>query len=635
MRFPFKLRLPPLNILAIGHDMGMAALSFFLALYLRLGARTFPHAGHFLAEGIFIFMFILLLVMIYYRAYRHVWSYTSLSDLIVIVKAGTIALLLFYLALFSFNRLDRIPRSIPFIHWMTLMLCLLAGRVFWRLINDRALISRLLGETTNRIPVLLIGATPQAEMFIRESARSNDFPYRAVGIIDDDARQHGREIQHVRIYGAISEIGYIVRKLGRKAPAPERLVIADPSIDRQGFDALLAIAEANHLTLARLPSLTELKAGDRMHDIRPIAVEDILGRPQASLDRPAMRALVQGKRVLVTGAGGSIGSELVRQVVAMQPAELVLYEQSEYQLYLIDRELAEKSPDLRRHAVIGDVRDNDQLMRSFTQFAPEIVFHAAAIKHVPLSEENPDQAVLTNILGSKQVADACVAHQVATMVQISTDKAVNPLSVMGATKRAAEIYCQMLAQDGAATRFITVRFGNVLNSAGSVVPLFQSQIAKGGPVTITHRDMVRYFMTIGEAVQLVLQAAALGTQNTSEKDTAPIFVLDMGEPVRIEELACQMIRLAGLRPYEDIAICFTGLRPGEKLFEELFHDGEDMRATLHASIRLARARTLDRLAIITAIQGAIDAARRGENRALPALIKRIVHDYQPNLNATP
>ncbi|MFZ4540671.1 MAG: polysaccharide biosynthesis protein [Rickettsiales bacterium] len=614
------------NLIAITHDGAMAVLSFVLALFLRLGDRTFTYAHNFLKEGCLAFTAILLLTMLYFRAYRHVWRYTALSDLVLIAKAATIALVIFYFGMFSFTRLEGIPRSLPFIHWMTTLLCLMSVRLLWRVIHDRALISRLIGRNNNRVPVLLIGATSQAEMFIRESDRRVDFPYQPVGMVDDNVRQHGREIHNVRIYGSMGEITYILRKLARKGKAPQRLIVTDPSLAAEEFKKLLAIADAHHLTLARLPSLGELKAGEELHDIRPVAVEDILGRPQAVLDRPAMRAFVAGKRVLVTGSGGSIGSELVRQIAAFGPAELVLFDISEYQLYLIDQELEQLAPQLRRYAIIGDVRDAGHLAKIFARFTPEIVFHAAAIKHVPLSESNPEQAVLTNIMGSKQVADACVAHKVATMVQISTDKAVNPLSVMGATKRAAEIYSQMLAQDGATTRFITVRFGNVLNSAGSVVPLFQKQIARGGPVTVTHKDMVRYFMSISEAVQLVLQAAVFGGESA---DRAPIFVLDMGEPVRIEELACQMIRLAGLRPYEDIPITFTGLRPGEKLFEELFHDAENLMPTNHQSIRLAHARELDRLALLAAIRELIDTAKNGDQRAVRPLLQRIVPDYQP------
>lgn len=613
------------NLRAVVHDAVMASVSLILALFLRLGDRTFSYTERFLVEGCVIFTLILLVTMLYSRAYRHVWRYTALGDLVVIAKAGTVALLLFYFGMFSLTRLEAMPRSVPFIHWMTLMLCLMAGRVVWRAIHDRGAFKRLMVRSSS-VPVLLIGATSQAEIFIRESARGLDFPYRAVGIVDDDTRQHGREIHHVRVYGSVKEIGYIVEKLARKGQRPQRIILADASLTPEALRALMATTQEYQLTLSRLPSLRELKAGDRMHDVRPVAVEDILGRPQAQLDRPAMKAFVQGKRVLITGAGGSIGSELVRQIAAFEPAQILLYDISEYQLYLIDQELAELAPTLPRHAVIGDVRDADQLALTFTRFKPEVVFHAAAIKHVPLSESNPEQAVLTNVLGSKQVADACVAHGVAAMVQISTDKAVNPLSVMGATKRAAEIYGQMLAQDGAATRFVTVRFGNVLNSAGSVVPLFQKQIARGGPVTVTHKDMVRYFMSIAEAVQLVLQAAVLGSTGENH---APIFVLDMGEPVRIEELACQMIRLAGLKPYDDIKIAFTGLRPGEKLYEELFHDAENLMETPIAQIRLARARELDRLSTLAAIAELIKAARGGDQSAMRPLIRRIVPEYEP------
>lgn len=624
-------RIPP-NLIAIAHDAVMTGLSFFLALFLRLGDRTLSFSQDYLAQGTGAFTLLTLSVLLYFRAYRHVWRFTAISDALTIAKAGTIALMLFYIGMFAITRLENLPRSVPFIHWMTLMLCLMAGRFLWRLINDRSLLARMMsGDAPSRVPVLLIGATSQAEMFIRESERRADFPYRAVGLVDDNARQHGREIHNVRVYGSVGEIGYILRKLARKGRAPQRLIVAEPSLPPEAFKNLLAIADEHHLTLARLPSLGELKAGDRLHDIRPVAVEDILGRPQAVLDRPAMRAFVAGKRVLITGAGGSIGSELVRQVAASEPSELVLFDISEYQLYTIDMQLSELAPKLTRHAVIGDVRDAEHLAHIFARFKPEVVFHAAAIKHVPLSELNPEQAILTNVLGSKLVADACVAHHVSAMVQISTDKAVNPLSVMGASKRAAEIYCQMLAQDGASTRFITVRFGNVLNSTGSVVPLFQKQIARGGPVTVTHKDMIRYFMSIAEAVQLVLQAAVLGSQHS---DDAPIYVLDMGEPVRIEELACQMIRLAGLKPYDDIAIEFTGLRPGEKLFEELFHDAENLVDTTHPSIRLAKARTLDRLALLAALRDLIDAARRGEQDSLRSLLRRIVPEYEPEQKLT-
>lgn len=622
---PRWLKLPPLNVVAILHDCTMAALSFIVALYLRFGTGLIGKAEPYMLPGAVSITLLLLVTLLYYRTYRRLWRYTSLNDLLVIARAGTIALVIFYMSMFLLTRLEGLPRSVPFIHWMCLMLGLSGTRVLWRLFHDRLLVQRLIRGGHRRVPVLLVGATAQAEMFIRESERTADFPYQAVGLVDDDARKHGREIHHVRIYGSLHETDFILKKLARKGRAAERILLTEPALERAQFEALLQVATTQNLTIARLPSLSELKAGDRVHDVRPVAVEDILGRPQVALDRDGMRALVAGKRVLVTGAGGSIGSELVRQIAGYGPSELLLYELSEFQLYSIDHELNTLAPELKRHAVLGDVRDADQLQRCFGAFKPQLVFHAAAVKHVPLSEDNPEQAVLTNILGSKQVADACVAHQVEAMVQISTDKAVNPTSVMGASKRAAEIYSQMLAMDGAHTRFITVRFGNVLNSAGSVVPLFQKQIAAGGPVTVTHRDMVRYFMTIGEAVQLVLQAAALGAQSAEH---AQIFVLDMGEPIRIEELACQMIRLAGLKPYQDIEIQFTGLRPGEKLFEELFHDAENLMATEHPSIRLAKARVPDRVAVLQALSRIVSEARQGASGAIRPLLKQIVSEYQ-------
>ena len=621
----------PVNLMAVLHDTVMAGASFLLAYYLRLGGAMIGFAGAHLVTYTAGFTLLLLGMLLYDRTYRRMWRYTSLNDLLAIARAGTLAIVVFYGLAFLATRLDGIPRSLPFIHWMSLMVCLLSGRVLMRMLSDRTALKRLLGKTVRRVPVLLVGVNAQAESFIRESERSVDFPYQPVGLVTEDARQYGREIHGVRVYGSLAELGYILKKLERKGRAPQRLLLAEPMLERARFAALLAEAEANQLTLARLPSLSELKAGEQVQDVHAVAVEDILGRRPAMLDRAAMEAFVRGKRVLVTGAGGSIGSELVRQVAAFGPAEMLLYELSEFALYEIDRELTESFPELSRQAVLGDVRDGAQLDRCFAKFAPDLVLHAAAVKHVPLAEANPEQAVLTNVLGTKLVADACVTHQVPVMLQISTDKAVNPTSIMGASKRVAEMYGQSRAGAGV-TRFVTVRFGNVLNSAGSVVPLFQEQIARGGPVTVTHPEMLRYFMTIGEAVQLILQAAVIGAELPEH---APIFVLDMGEPVRIAELASQMIRLAGFTPEKDIAITYTGLRPGEKLYEELFHAEEELLPTRHASIQLAKARSLPHDELARGIALLVEAARSGKAVQLPLLVKQLVSEYQlPETKAT-
>ena len=337
--------------------------------------------------------------------------------------------------------------------------------------------------------------------------------------------------------------------------------------------ALLDKADALGVTLARLPRMTDFRAAASGRvELRPIAIEDLLGRPQQVLDRAAMERLIRGRRVLVTGAGGTIGGELARQIAALGPAHLTLLDNTEYALYTIDLEIGERTPDLPRDSVLADVRDRERLRDIVARHAPDLVFHAAALKHVPIVEAHPDEGVLTNAVGTRNVADACRAAGVGAMVLISTDKAVNPATVMGATKRIAESYCQALnlareaGRDVGPTRFITVRFGNVLGSTGSVVPLFTRQLAQGGPLTVTHPEMTRYFMTVREAVELVLEASALGTAGGPAENSggSAIFVLDMGEPVRIMDLAQQMIRLAGLTPGDDIEIRITGLRPGRE-----------------------------------------------------------------------
>jgi O-antigen biosynthesis protein WbqV len=385
--------------------------------------------------------------------------------------------------------------------------------------------------------------------------------------------------------------------------------------------------------MARLPRLTDFRDApkDSAGRIEPVAIEDLLGRPQAVLDRKSMRRLIEGRRVLVTGAGGTIGSELVRQVSALGPRRLTLFDSSEYQLYSIDREILEAHPDLPREAIIGDVRDAARVGEAIGEAQPELVFHAAALKHVPMVEAHPIEGVLTNTLGTRNVGEACRAHGVATMVLISTDKAVNPGNVMGATKRAAEMICQALdlaeAQRAGGTRYVTVRFGNVLGSTGSVVPLFQRQLARGGPLTVTDPDITRYFMTVREAVELVLQAAALAQEEAAR---GRIFVLDMGEPVKIVDLARQMIRLAGLKPEEDVRIEFIGLRPGEKLHEELFYADEALAPTRIASIRLASPRSLDATALAPLLDALDEAARaRRTERVLDSLARLV-----PELRAT-
>lgn len=616
-----------LNLIAILLDSCVAGLSFPFALYLRLGDNFSAMAGSYAWPASAGFSVLVLCLLLANRTYRRVWRYTSLHDLINVTKIITIAVLVFYLALFHFTRLESLPRSVVFIHWLSLVAFVSLGRVVARTYYDKNIFTTVKTAVTGRIPVILIGATDDAEMFIRESKRNISFPYEAAAIIDDAPHACGREIHHVRIYGPLAHSADVVEKLKRRNIRAQRMIVCDHHIPGDTLAFLVEVAREHGLKLSRLPRLSELTDGSKPLDIRPVAVEDILGRPQTALDTDAMRQLVHNKRVLVTGAGGSIGSELVRQIAAFRPAQIIFYEISEFQLYEIGQEMAEDFPDIARVSIVGDVRNAAQLDRIFARYQPEIVFHAAAIKHVPMAEMNPDQAVLTNVLGSKNVVDCCSKYQVPSLVQISTDKAVNPSSVMGTTKRIAEIYAQLRTQMAdCQTRIITVRFGNVLGSNGSVVPLFQRQIAKGGPVTVTHPEMTRYLMTIGEAVQLVLQAAALGQKS---EEHAPIFVLEMGKPIKILILAEQMIRLAGFTPNKEIAIAFTGIRPGEKLYEELFHDQENLLQTAHQSIRKARARMFDVEAVFAQIDGLIRLAEIADEAALRAHIRLIVPEYTP------
>lgn len=619
----YEMRVPGRvgNLLPMLHDAMMGVLSFWAALYLRLSAQMFALPEHYLVFSALGFALLLMGCLFYERSNRRLWRYVSLSDLMGIARAGAFAILLFYVALFQFTRLEQFPRSVVVIHFMTLMLLLMGPRVLWRLVHDRTLIEKLKGKGQLKTPVLLVGAGRNAELFMRESVSNPDFPYKVVGIVDEDGRNHGRELHGARIYGLIHEAGYVIEKLARKNRKPQRIILAEPGIEQRHGDVLLKLAEESRVPLARMPRISALGSGKA--ELQHVAVEDILGRAQQMPDRDAMRALVQGKRVLVTGAGGSIGAELVRQIAGFSPAALVLYELSEFNLYSIDYAIAEQFPALKHVPVVGDIRDGTQLAAVMREQRPEIVFHAAAVKHVPMCEVNCDQAVLTNVGGTRTVVDACVAHGVELMVQVSTDKAVNPLSVMGTTKRIAEMYAQAVGATGVGTRFVTVRFGNVLNSAGSVVPLFERQIAKGGPVTITHPDMTRYFMTIAEAVELVLQAASL-----DGGDGAQIYVLEMGEPVKIIDLAHQMIRLAGLKPGVDIGLKTTGLRAGEKLYEELFHAEEAPEATGHASIRRARARAVEKGAISAQIEALLDHAKKRDEGAVRKQLSRMVPESQ-------
>jgi FlaA1/EpsC-like NDP-sugar epimerase len=429
--------------------------------------------------------------------------------------------------------------------------------------------------------VLIVGAGRAGEMLVRDLLRTKEELYQPIGFVDDNRAKQGREIQGVRVLGACDEIIDFADRLDINL-----IVLAVPSVDSANMRRLVGLCEKTGVPFRTVPPLENLMSGQvNISQLREVLIDDLLGREPVSLDWKAIGQELKGKRVLVTGAGGSIGSELCRQIGRLKPAHLILLDSSEFNLYSIENELRKSFPELCITRWLNDVADQVAVERIFRHSGPQILFHAAAYKHVPMLEDQIREAASNNILGTRGLAEAADRFGCETFVMISTDKAVNPANVMGTSKRAAEIYCQNLNQRSA-TRFVTVRFGNVLGSAGSVVPLFRQQIESGGPLTVTHREITRYFMTIQEACQLILQASVMG-------EGGEIFVLDMGEPIKISYLAEEMIRLSGKVPGEDIDIIYTGLRPGEKLFEELFHEKEALQSTAHEKILLARYREFE------------------------------------------
>ncbi|MCW2236543.1 polysaccharide biosynthesis protein [Azospirillum canadense] len=631
------MRIPsPRALMIYLHDLVMTAIALVVALYLRVGGLAFDYYSDALINGLPILVLIAAVVFRLSGLYRGIWRYASVPDLLQLIRAVSVVVLSFLAVMFLLTRLEALPRSLPVILWFVQIVLLGGPRFAYRLLKDRRLGLRDHVAGVPRIPVLLLGVGDAAELFIRSLDQNAGAAYRVVGMLDDKGRRVGHAVRGVPVLGGPDDLPRVVDDLDRRGDRPQRLIVTKGQTEISGavLRELLDQAESLGLALSRLPSLTEFKSalGEGKIEVRPIALEDLLGRPQAVLDRGAIASLVTGRRVVVTGAGGTIGSELVRQIAALQPESLILVDAGEFNLYAIEMEVRERFPSLDLHAVIADVRDRDRIFRLFQARRPAMVFHAAALKHVPLVEANPCEGALTNVIGTRNVADAARASGCQAMVLISTDKAIRPTSIMGATKRFAECYCQALdvlpPRDGTetATRYMTVRFGNVLGSSGSVVPLFTRQLAKGGPLTVTHPDMRRYFMTVREAVELVLQASAHGVARG--QDRGKLLVLDMGEPVKIVDLARQMIRLAGYRPGVDIRIEFTGLRPGEKLFEEILTAAEAPTRTEADGVFLASPRVIDYALINRALGELETAARSGDAERVLTILSNIVPDFR-------
>jgi FlaA1/EpsC-like NDP-sugar epimerase len=571
---------------AFVHDLLAIPVAWIAAYWLRFNLGPIP--PEFLDGALGALVWVVLIqgaVYWFFGLYRGVWRFASLPDLVRISTAALAGTALVVLTLFIVNRSLSIPRSVPVL-FFGLQVILLAGpRLLYRWHRDHRLNLRS-GQR-----VLIVGAERAGEMLARDMLRDPQQAYYPAGFVDDKLRRQGGEVHGIPILGSTEDLPSLVQTQGI-----DLVLLAVPRAGGREMRRLVELCERAGKPFRTVPELGNLMAGQvTVSELRPVSIEDLLGRDPITLDWDGIRRGLAGRDVLVTGAGGSIGSELVRQIAGAGPRRLILADNSEFNLYQIEMDLLERYPGLRFSRHLVDVTDTPAVTALFRDQRPGIVFHAAAYKHVPMLEDQVRAAVRNNVRGTQIVAEAAAAWSCERFVLISTDKAVNPANVMGATKRVAEAICQSLDRSSE-TRYIVVRFGNVLGSAGSVVPLFRRQIERGGPVTVTHPAIERFFMTIPEACQLIMQAAVIG-------HGGEIFVLDMGEPVKINYLAEQMIRLSGQEPGQDIPIEYIGLRPGEKLYEELFYETEDLIATDHPKIRVARASdplggraTADRLA---------------------------------------
>lgn len=535
------------------------------------------------------------------RLHQGIWRYASIWDLRNIIAGVALSTALFWVITHGVLGVTVYPRSV-FIIDAILLICLMGGVRLGRRICDVSS-SRVDGKR-----VLVYGAGDAGELIVRDMRHSPKFHATPIGFVDDDCRKVGQRIHGVPVLGGRGDLPRILERYH-----PEELLIAIPSTSRETLREIVRALEPYKIRITTLPRLHDL-VGTRIEvgQIRQLKVEDLLARDPVGLDYSPIRQCLGGKRILVTGAGGSIGSELCRQIAAARPASLVLLDRYENSLFHIHNELAKGHPDVELRPVMADVTDARRIDQVFGHERPHVVFHAAAHKHVPLMEDNPCEAVKNNVRGTRIVAESALRFGVERFVLISTDKAVNPTSVMGSTKRVAELIVGQLS-GSPTTRFAAVRFGNVLGSNGSVVPTFLAQIAKGGPVTVTHPEMRRFFMLIPEAVQLVLHAGALA-------DQAPLFVLEMGEQVKVVDMARDLIRLAGYVPDKDIDIEFTGIRPGEKLFEELVGDGEFAEPSSIAKILRVQTATAP------CQHGLADAITRLENLALEGRSDEVLRD---------
>ncbi|BAU48594.1 multidrug MFS transporter [Sulfurifustis variabilis] len=592
---------------AFAHDLVMVPSAWLSAYWLRFNLETIP--DEYLRQALVLLPVIWAsqaALFWYFGLYRGLWRFASLQDLSRIVKAVLVGVVVGAAISFVLTRLEDVPRSVFIIHAALLVLFLGGPRFLYRSLKDQNS-SREEGRRA-----LIIGAGRAGEQLARDLLRDSSSSYLPVAFIDDDPGKIRKEIHGIPVLGTTNDVPRIAADC-----QADLIVIALPGVSSRNRRKVVEACEKTGLPFRTLPPLDDLVSGRvSIRDLRNVEIDDLLGREPVRLDWDSITRAHRGRPIMVTGAGGSIGSELCRQLARLDPSPLIVFEQNEYNLYKIELELKTAFPRLHLELVLGDIGDPTLTEENIDKYRPAVIFHAAAYKHVPMLEGQVRSAVRNNVLGTRTVARLAEKYRCHSFVLISTDKAVKPANIMGTTKHLAEMYCQSLSQRSE-TKFITVRFGNVLGSAGSVIPLFQKQIAEGGPVTVTDPEMTRYFMTIPEAAQLILQASSMG-------GGGEIFVLNMGEPVNIRYLAEQLILLSGKKPGEDIQIVYTGLRPGEKVREELFQAGEELIQTPHPKLLLAKSRTIELSVVEKDLDMMAQACNAYDEAELRKLLERFV-----------
>ena len=596
-------------------------LALFFSFLIGSNMKVSPWFPRMFLQWLLITLIVKLIIYGLLHQFQGWWRYASVSDLLAIVKgshfsslilaagwfvAGSIPAVRIYM-----GDLQLMPNSVMLLDWAATIIVLCGVRLAIRLYYEE--VQTVASGRLTRL--LIVGAGNAGEVLLREVHRMGTARYEVVGFVDDDPKKQGVRIHGVPVLGASERIKEIAQKRN-----VDEIAIAMPSATHKQLRRVIALCQGANLRFSTVPDLVSIASGKvKVSQMREVDINDLLGRVPVTLDLEQIKAFIEGKVVMITGAGGSIGSEMCRQICHFNPRMLLLVEQAENALFFIERELRQTFPDTAMAACICDITDKERVDHLFRDHHPEVVIHAAAHKHVPLMEINCGEAVKNNVSGTRNVAAAADKYGSSNFVMISTDKAVNPTSIMGSTKRLAEMSIQVL-NERSRTDFVTVRFGNVLGSNGSVIPIFRQQILNGGPVTVTHPEMMRYFMTIPEASQLVLQAAAMGRGGE-------VFVLDMGEPVKIVDLARDLITLSGFRPDEDIEISFTGMRPGEKLFEELAITGEDMQTTRHPKIGIWKNVPADTTVLDETVSRLLSIADSADHSEIVRVIKTVVPEY--------